>query len=192
MAKTPYRPGSRKNHDPDKRIGKVRRAGDLVGKIGGASFKRFGFVQGAIVHRWPEIVGENYAKVSVPESIKFPQGRRTGGTLTLLVEGAHAPLMQHMAPLIIDKVNAFFGHGAIAKLVYRQGRVPKPEKRVERPGPKPVPKELGEGLREVADPELRAVLESLAGAIEGSQGGPVIPKVGKLTDPITKRSENDS
>ena len=66
--------------------------------VGGMAFKRFGFVQSAIVSRWSEIVGERYAKVSSPESIRFPAGKKSGGTLTLLVEGAHAPLMQHLAP----------------------------------------------------------------------------------------------
>ena len=55
------------------------------------TFKRFGFVQGAVVSRWAEIVGERYAKVSTPESIRFPRGKKSGGTLTLNVEGAHAP-----------------------------------------------------------------------------------------------------
>jgi hypothetical protein len=35
-----------------------------------------------------------------------------------------------------------------------------------------VPKELGEGLREIADPELRACLESLAARIAASSGPP--------------------
>jgi hypothetical protein len=37
-----------------------------------------------------------------------------------------------------------------------------------------VPKELGEGLREIADPELRACLESLAARIAASSGAPAL------------------
>ena len=92
------------------RRGYARAAGELVGDIAGTTFKRFGFVQGAVVSRWAEIVGERYAKVSTPESIRFPAGRKSDGTLTLSVEGAHAPLMQHLAPLIIERVNRFFGY----------------------------------------------------------------------------------
>ena len=51
-------------------------AGDLVGEVGGQSFRRFGFVQSSIVSRWAEIVGERYAKVSSPESIRFPTGQQ--------------------------------------------------------------------------------------------------------------------
>jgi hypothetical protein len=151
---------------------RARSAGDLVGAIGDQSFRRFGFVQSSIVRRWPEIVGERYAKVSSPESIRFPAGRKSSGVLTLLVEGAHAPLMQHLAPMIIDKVNLFFGYAAVNRIVFRQGRPPAAAPRPERPQLRPVPKELGEGLREIADPELRACLESLAARIAASSGPP--------------------
>src|SRR4029079_15630797 len=46
-----------------------RAAGELVGDVGGQSFRRFGFVQSSIVSCWAEIVGERYARVSSPESI---------------------------------------------------------------------------------------------------------------------------
>ena len=38
-----------------------------------------------------------------------------------------------------------------------------------------MPKELGEGLREIADPELRACLELLAAQIAASSGPPSLP-----------------
>src|SRR5215213_567572 len=98
--------------DDAPRSGRARAAGDLVGEVGGVAFKRFGFIQSAIVSRWSEIVGERDGKVSLPESIRFPAGRKSGGALTLLVEGAHAPLMQHLAPVIIERVNRFFGYAA--------------------------------------------------------------------------------
>ena len=141
------------------------------------AFRRFGFVQSSIVSRWSEIVGERYARVSSPESIRFPAGRKSGGVLTLLVEGAHSPLLQHLAPLIIERVNRFFGHQAIGRVVFRQGRpLPAPEA-LPRPQLRPVPKELGEGLRQIADPELRACLESLAASLSASSGGPAIEPV---------------
>jgi len=149
-----------------------RAAGELVGDVGGHSFRRFGFVQHAIVSRWGEIVGERYARASCPESIKFPTGRKAGGVLTLLVDGAHAPLIQHLTPMIVDKVNRFFGYSAINRIVFRQGRPPAPTPKPERPQLRAVPKELGEGLREIADPELRHCLESLAVQIAASSGPP--------------------
>lgn len=149
-----------------------RAAGDFIASVGGVSFRRFGFVQSAIVSRWSEIVGERYARVSSPESIRFPTGRKSGGTLTLLVEGAHAPLIQHLTPAIVERVNRFFGYAAVERLQFRQGRPAAEAPRAVRPELRPVPHELGEGLREIADPELRACLESLAAQIASSSGAP--------------------
>ena len=151
---------------------RARSAGELVGDVGGQSFRRFGFVQSSIVSRWAEIVGQRYARVSSPESIRFPAGRKSGGVLTLLVEGAHAPLVQHLAPLIIERVNRFFGHAAVNRVVFRQGRIPAAPERPKRPDLRPVPKELGQGLREIGDPELRACLESLGAQIAATSGPP--------------------
>ena len=165
-----------------------RATGELLGAIGDPSFRRFGFVQGSIVSRWTEIVGDRYAKVSSPESIRFPTGRKAGGVLTLLVDGAHAPLIQHLTPMIVERVNRFFGHAAINRIVFRQGKLPPPQARPERPQLRPVPKELGEGLREIADPELRACLESLAAQIAASSGPPLLEE-GTQPIPVIKGAE---
>src|SRR5215212_8146333 len=165
------------DQDNSERSCRARSAGDLVGEVGGQSFRRFGFVQSSIVSRWGEIVGQRYSKVSSPESIKFPTGKKAGGVLTLLVDGAHAPLIQHLTPMIVERVNRFFGYAAINRIVFRQGKLPAPTPKPERSQPRPVPKELGEGLREIADPELRHCLESLAAQIAASSGPPsVLPE----------------
>ena len=167
---------------------RTRSAGELVGAAGDRSFRRFGFVQGSIVSRWAEIVGERYARASSPESIRFPAGRKAGGVLTLLVDGAHAPLIQHLAPTIIERVNRFFGYTAIDRIVFRQGRAASRPAAPCRPALSPVPKELGEGLREIADPELRACLESLAAQIAASTG-PAAIESGTKPIPVIKRAK---
>jgi hypothetical protein len=173
------------------RQNRARPAGELALDVGGMAFKRFGFVQGAIVARWQEIVGERYAKVSTPESIRFPAGRKSGGTLTLAVEGAHAPMFQHLAPMIMERVNLFFGYEAVARVVFRQGQAArKAEPRAPRPELMPVPRELGDGLREIADPELRTMLESLAGKIAGANGVPTIVPAPFSLKP-SRRSDQD-
>jgi hypothetical protein len=179
----------RKAHNDDSpRSCRTRSAGELVGNVGGQSFRRFGFVQSSIVSRWGEIVGERYAKVSSPESIRFPTGKKGGGVLTLLVDGAHAPLIQHLTPMIVDRVNRFFGYAAVNRIVFRQGKSPAPSARPDRPALRPVPKEMGEGLREIADPELRACLESLAAQIAASIGPPTLDEGGEPI-PVINRSK---
>ncbi|MFD1613334.1 DUF721 domain-containing protein [Sphingomonas tabacisoli] len=159
------------------RTGRARRVSELLPDAGRASFRKFGFVQHAIVSRWAEIVGVRYAGVSAPESIRFPQGKRANGTLTLTVAGAHAPMMQHVLPEIVERVNRFFGYPAVEKVAIRQGVVIKATPKPARPELQPVPVELGDSLRAVGDPELRAVLESLARGIATSETIPVIGRV---------------
>lgn len=160
---------------PRQRGGAARSVADMLPDVGRAAFRRFGFVQSSVVSRWVEIVGERYARVSVPESIRFPQGRRADGVLTLLVEGAHGPMLQHVAPTIIERVNRFFGYTAVARIIMRQGAcAPPPAPRVAPPSLKALPVDLGASLRTIGDPELRACLESLAGALVATSGPPVI------------------
>lgn len=153
------------------RGGEARAVSALMPDIGRAAFRRFGFVQSSVVSRWDEIVGARYAAVSAPEAIRFPVGKKSDGTLELTVEGAHATMIQHVLPEIMDRVNRFFGYGAVARVKVRQGPVSKPKPRQPSLPPmlKPVPMELGRSLREIGDPELFAVLESLAKSL--AKGG---------------------
>ena len=96
------------------RQNRARAVSELLPAIHGAAFKRFGFVQSALVTRWPEIVGERWAAASAPESLRFPPGQKADGVLTIVVRGAHAPMMQHIAPEIVERVNRFFGYAAVA------------------------------------------------------------------------------
>lgn len=159
------------------RGGPARSIADIVPNVGGAAFRKFGFVQSSIVTRWADIVGKQYADVSAPESIRFPAGKRSQGTLNLIVTSGFAPMMQHVLPEIVERVNRFFGYGAVARVAMRQGQVasPEPERRPPPGNLKPVPVELGDSLRGIGDPELRAVLESLAQGLANSTG---IPKIG--------------
>ncbi len=162
---------------PVRKLG-TRRMSELLPDVAGVAFRRFGFVQHAVVSRWAEIVGEKYAHVTAPESIRFPKGKRADGILSLTVVPAHAPMMQHVLPLIIERVNRFFGYGAVASVSLRQGEVLAPAKRVPIAPPVAVPVELGESLKSVGDPELKAVLEALAQGVAAKSA--MIPVVGKV------------
>ena len=143
----------------------ARAISELMPEIGRTAFRRFGFVQSSVVTRWPEIVGSAHARVCAPESIRFPPGEKSDGILQLVVVPAHAPLIQHVVPEIMERVNRFFGYKAVAKVKLRQGAVQPPapkERPAAPPSLKPIPLELGDSLRDIGDPELRAVLESLA------------------------------
>ena len=147
------------------RGGPARSIAELTPQVGRTAFRRFGFVQSSVVTRWPEIVGEHHAKVCAPEAIRFAPGEKSDGILQLVVLPAHAPLIQHVIPEIMERVNRFFGYKAVARVKLRQGAVNPPRAEAAAGGPpslKPIPLELGDSLRDIGDPELRTVLESLA------------------------------
>ena len=147
------------------RGGGARPISELMPEVGRTAFRKFGFVQSSVVTRWPEIVGERHARVCMPEAIRFPPGEKSEGILQLLVVPAHAPMISHVVPEIIERVNRFFGYNAVAKVKLRQGAVQSPaakERPTAPPSLRPIPFELGDSLRDIGDPELRTVLESLA------------------------------
>jgi hypothetical protein len=142
------------------------------------AFRRFGFVQSALLARWREVVGPVYARWSVPQSLKFARGEKRGGTLTIRVEGPFSVQLQHVAPQIIDRANRILGHGAVARIRLVQGEVPRP---AERPAPPPPPGQPQPGqppsanLAGIGDEGLRTALEELAAQL-GSVRPP--PRIG--------------
>lgn len=153
------------------RGGQARMISDLMPDVGRSAFRRFGFVQSSVVTRWPEIVGPARAKICAPESIRFAPGEKGDGILQLVVVPAHAPIVSMMLPEIVERVNRFFGYNAVERVKIRQGEVkPRPYApggAAEAPVLKPIPVELGDSLRDIGDPELKAVLESLARSLAG-------------------------
>ena len=156
------------------RGGEARAISDLMPEIGRTAFRKFGFIQSSVVSRWREIVGDRMADVTQPAMIRFPQGQKLGGTLHLTISGAHAPMLQHVAPDIVGAVNRFFGYAAIAHVRMTHGQVT-PAPPVQPPAMlKPVPAELGDSLRDIGDPELRTVLERMAA---GLAAAPKLPRI---------------
>lgn len=161
----PSKPAAKPFERP--RGGTARPIAELMPEIGRTAFRKFGFVQSSVVTRWPEIVGTRHARACAPESIRFPIGEKRDGILQLVVKPAFAPIIQHSIPEIISRVNRFFGYAAVARVKLRQGEVQAAPavaqiSRAAPPSLKPIPFELGDSLRDIGDPELRTVLESLA------------------------------
>jgi len=165
---------------PAPRRNGVRDVGSLLPDVGGVAFRRFGFVQGALLGRWRDIVGPVYARWSIPDSLRFPRGQKTDGTLTIRVEGPFSVQLQHVAPQIIERVNRILGHNAVSRLKLVQGEVPAPAIR-----PQPVrartatETDVGvpgaaSNLVGVKDEGLRAALEDLAAQIAIAKGPPKI------------------
>ena len=150
------------------------RPASCVGDVGGQSFRRFGFVQSSIVSRWARDRRRALRQGLVARIDPLPGRQESRRRADPAGRGAHAPLMQHLAP---------DDHRAGQSLLRlcgdrphrRSARAGRPRRAEAASGRslRPVPKELGEGLREIADPELRACLESLAAQIAATSGPPV-------------------
>lgn len=84
-----------------------------------------GLASADILAFWDQIAGEELAACTVPEKISFKPGERNGGILHIAVpNGAFALEIQHREKFILDKVNAYFGYGAVTGMKIRQGSVP--------------------------------------------------------------------
>ncbi len=130
---------------------------------------RRGFGEGALVTDWPAIVGPELATLSAPERLAFPPGERQGGVLHVRVAGPMAVELQHLEPLVIERVNGHFGHRAVARLRIVQGPLPPPARRAPPPAPAPLNEgqeaQLALCLAGVAEAPLRAALERLGRAL---------------------------
>jgi hypothetical protein len=129
-----------------------------------------GFAQARLLTHWAEVVGDELAAMARP--VKIGYGREGfGATLTVLVTGAAAPLVQMQLPKIRERVNACYGYNAVSRIHLTQtaasgfaegqaafGHRPDPAQ----PVPDPAVRQAAAALsREVRDESLRAALEAL-------------------------------
>lgn len=110
---------------PPKRSRSAAPLADLVGKTVGDAFARQGFAAVEIVTHWQDIVGEELARRSEPIKLSWPRrdDPDSVGVLQVRVEGAYALEIQHLQPVIIERVNRYFGWRCIGRLAIRQGPV---------------------------------------------------------------------
>ena len=141
-----------------------RRFGDLARPLLSPALRKQGFAQNEIVTRWREVVGALLASRSMPERLRFPQGERIDGTLFIRVESSFALEFQHLTPQILERVNTFYGYRAVAKLVMKQGPIPRPAVRPAA-ADKPLPAEAHAGLEH---------------SLEGLKSGPLKDALNRL------------
>jgi hypothetical protein len=137
--------------------------------------ERFGHAPDALRARWREIVGEALAGRSEP--IKLVKSRTGGATLELRVAGPVAALVQHQAPLILDRLNLYLGAGVVARLRIVQGPLslapvrPRPiGRRVKPPLDAAAERALAESLAETPEGPLKAALTRLGREVLRAEG----------------------
>ncbi|MEM7439654.1 MAG: DciA family protein [Pseudomonadota bacterium] len=102
---------------PQKRTKKgFQRTGSLLAARVRKAGESRGFAETRLLTQWAEIVGAEVASVARPVKVGYARKGGLGATLTLLVKGASAPLVQMQLPRIRERVNAAYGYSAISRI----------------------------------------------------------------------------
>ena len=155
---------------PERR-GHIRAIAAEVPRIAQAALGKRGFGEAQLVTQWEAVIGPELAPKLAPERLSFPRGERSEGTLRLRVASAFAIEAQHLEPMIIERINGFFGYRAVARLVLVQGPLPSVATRAALPRPLTAAEErqLDTRLAELPDSELREALKRLGAAVIGAR-----------------------
>ena len=127
-----------------------------------------GFRDARLMAEWGSIVGKELAGRTRPEKL---DRRGQNGTLKLVVAPGWAVEVQHLEPLILQRVNQFFGMEVVTRLALKQGPVSAPAVKtaaVPRAAPSPEQERaLAEACARVEDEELAAILQRLGRSVLG-------------------------
>lgn len=148
------------------RRGGLRALATTLPKVTKRALGRRGHAEGALLAEWPSIVGKEIAARCRPQKLSAARpGRHGDGTLTLRVEAGFAVELQHMAPLLIERVNGYLGYRAVSGLRMLQVPAGRQPQAVPRPGVRPLDAAdehaLCRRVEAVADAEVRTALERL-------------------------------
>ncbi len=171
-----------KPRDDQRRHGRGPRAiAATLPRIAGPALRRRGFAGGEasvrVVTDWAEIVGAALARDSRPERLTFPRGAESGGTLRVRAAGPLALELQHLEPLVIERINRYFGYRAVAKLAFVQApAMPAPPRAAPAPAPEPTGEEarrLAASLAGIEDEALHTALSRLGRTVLARTRAPV-------------------
>lgn len=126
-------------------------------------FKTQGLAGSRIISEWSSIVGEKLATHCIPQKLSFSAGKKTDGTLSIAVENGFATELQHLQPIIIERLATYFGYKAVARVTISHTYVPEKEKlpTVEKRKTS-LPSSCINVAETVEDDELRAALIRIA------------------------------
>src|SRR5687768_1488618 len=153
---------------PSKR--EARPLAEFLGACLSDAFKQQGFASAELVTRWADIVGPEIAAHAEPLKVQWP--RAVGneapepGTLVLRVDGPTAIEIQHLATVILERVNRFFGWQAVDRLALRQAPLSRRGKKAASSIDPADAARIAQTLPEVTDEGLRQALGRLGAALK--------------------------
>jgi hypothetical protein len=146
----------------------------MVPRVASPALRRRGFAEARVVTDWPDIIGPELARETMPERLTFPRGAEGGGgTLRIRASGPLALELQHLEPLVLERINRYFGFAAVARLAFVQAPVIHTPRRPTRVAPPALSAEesqrLGTALENIESESLRAALARLGRAVISGQ-----------------------
>ena len=150
-------------------MSKLRPIADAVDKIARQSAGKDWGLYASLLSHWTEIVGADYARATTPVKITFPyqpnEPRRKNGVLTVRLPKGLAMEFSFKADLIRQKVNAFFGYDAFARIALDPtGRTTAPAKAPAKLAPETV-QAIKNKATAVENADLREALEKFGVAL---------------------------
>ncbi len=158
----------------ERRRGAMRAVGRELPRVAGRALGKRGLGEAQLLAEWRAVVGEELAAETLPVKLSFVQGGRKNGVLKLRVTSAAALAVQHREPQILERINSFFGYGAVARLALIQGPLPErgpARRRAARPLTAAETASLSQRISQVSDPGLKSALERLGAAILAERDG---------------------
>jgi hypothetical protein len=163
---------------PKKRRSFARPLADLISGTLDPLLAKQGFGAADIVLNWDEIAGARLAAVTEPVKLQWPsRGQMRSpdkptepATLILRVVGAFALEVQHLSPVLCERVNMHLGWRCIGKIAIRQGplerlrKAPRPKLKID-----PAAVREAEAMHEgILDEGLRDALNRLGSRVISS------------------------
>jgi len=147
--------------------GGPRPLSQTVRKVAAPLLRRHGFAEADIVLRWAEIVGERLAQRSAPERLEKPRGAEAA-TLHVRVAPGAGPELQHLTPIVLERISTFFGWRAVDRLRLIQAPLGAPARPV-RPTPAPLTAAeeaaLDSTVASAGDDRLKGALRRLGASV---------------------------
>jgi hypothetical protein len=145
----------------------LRSIGAALPQVTKTALVRRGFAAARLIADWEHIVGPVLASASIPERLlRDKQGAEP--TLLIKVAPGAALELQHLEPLVVERINSHFGFRAVARLKLKQAPVARQIVSHKRPAPldPAVEQALAERVTGVADPTLQSALLALGRAVK--------------------------
>jgi len=146
-----------------------RALSNAIGSVARRAVGKDWDVYAALLERWAEIVGPEYAQATAPVKISFPhqplEPKRRNGTLTVRLPRGLALEFSFKVDVMKQRINGYFGYDAIARIAFDPSyEIPAP------PHQKPPPNlealdNVRQSTRSLEAGDLKVALEKFGEAI---------------------------